>query len=56
LSDAAYSQENESRKARIAFLIGNLSMPKKTTAPSLIVSYIFLYNFIFRATLSFSIL
>jgi len=42
LSKAAYSQENEDRKTKITSLISNLSKPKTTTAPSLIVSSILL--------------
>lgn len=41
LTEAAYSQENETIKTKISSLIENLGMPKTSSAPSLVVSFIF---------------
>jgi hypothetical protein len=41
LSEAAFSQENETIKTKIRSLLVNLSMPKTSSPPSLVVSSIF---------------
>jgi hypothetical protein len=43
LSEAAFSQENETIKTKIRSLLVNLSMPKTSSPPSL-VSYFKLFN------------
>jgi hypothetical protein len=41
LSEAAFSQENETIKTKLRSLLVNLSMPKTSSPPSLVVSSIF---------------